>query len=205
MPRVTEEHLEARRRQILDAAVACFAHEGFHRTTIPNIAREAGLSAGAIYRYFESKDELIEAIADERHARERELLESVRGVSDPAAALAALAREFFGLLDDPDERLRRRVGVQVWAEALRNPAILALVRRGAGQPLAELTRVVRSAQQGGQLPAELDPAATARVLMSGFYGLVLQQAWDEEDVDVEAYLRAASAIIRAVTAQGTSG
>jgi AcrR family transcriptional regulator len=205
MPRVTEEHLEARRRQILDAAVACFARDGFHRTTIPDIAREAGLSAGAMYRYFESKDELIEAIADERHAREREGLESVRGVSDPAAALAALAREFFGLLDDPDERLRRRVGVQVWAEALRNPAILALVRRGAGQPLAELTRVVRSAQQGGQLPAELDPAATARVLMSAFYGLVLQQAWDEEDVDVEAYLRAASAIIRAVTAQGTSG
>jgi AcrR family transcriptional regulator len=201
MPRVTEEHLEARRRQILDAAVACFARDGFHRTTIPDIAREAGLSAGAMYRYFESKDELIEAIADERHARERELLESVRGIADPAEALAALAQEFFRLLDDPDERLRRRVGVQVWAEALRNPAILALVRRGSGQPLAELTRVVRDAQRAGQLPAELDPTATARVLMSAFYGLVLQQAWDE-DVDVEAYLGAASAIIGAVAAQG---
>ena len=197
MPRVTEEHLEARRRQILDAAVACFAREGFHRTTIPDIAREAGLSAGAMYRYFESKDELIEAIADERHARERALLERAREASDPGEALAALAGDFFGLLQDPDERLRRRVGIQVWAEALRNPAILALVRRGTGQPLAELVRIVREAQRRRELPTALDPTAAARVMLSVFYGLVLQQAWDEE-VDVEAYLDSVRAIIEAM-------
>jgi AcrR family transcriptional regulator len=201
MPRVTNEHLEARRRQILDAAVACFAREGFHRTTIPDIAREAGLSTGAMYGYFESKDELIDAIAEERHARERAVLATARDAPDPRDALQALAAEFLGSLSDPDEQLQRRIGIQVWAEALRNPAILALVRRGVSAPHAELTRVVRAAQQRGEFPSDVDPGAAARVMISVFYGLVLQQAWDET-VDVEAYLDAVRAIIEAMTRHG---
>jgi TetR/AcrR family transcriptional regulator, transcriptional repressor of aconitase len=70
VPKVSEEHLDARRRQIVDAAIVCFARDGFHRATMQDICREARLSPGAIYRYFSGKDEIVEAIADERHARE---------------------------------------------------------------------------------------------------------------------------------------
>src|SRR5919112_312688 len=62
MPKVTEEHVEARRRQIVSAALRCFAREGFHRTTMQDIFREADLSPGAVYSYFKGKDELIVAI-----------------------------------------------------------------------------------------------------------------------------------------------
>ena len=62
MPKVTEEHVAARRRQILSAALRCFARQGFHRTTMQDIFREADLSPGAVYSYFGSKDELIAAI-----------------------------------------------------------------------------------------------------------------------------------------------
>ena len=48
MPKVTEAHLEARRQQVLDPAFACFARQGFHQTTMDDICREAGLSAGAL-------------------------------------------------------------------------------------------------------------------------------------------------------------
>jgi len=65
MPRVTEEHLAARRRQILDAAVTCFARQGLHRTTMQDIFREAELSPGAVYRYFPSKEAILRAIAEE--------------------------------------------------------------------------------------------------------------------------------------------
>jgi AcrR family transcriptional regulator len=47
IPRVNQKHLEARREQILEAAIECFAHNGFHRTTMQDIMREAGLSVGA--------------------------------------------------------------------------------------------------------------------------------------------------------------
>src|SRR5262245_4718474 len=68
MPKVTEEHVEARRRQILAAALRSFARDGFHRTTMQDIFREADLSPGAVYSYFEGKDELIRAIIGEMMA-----------------------------------------------------------------------------------------------------------------------------------------
>ncbi|MCH8191827.1 MAG: helix-turn-helix transcriptional regulator [Chloroflexi bacterium] len=50
MPKITQAHLEARRQQILDAAFACFARQGFRQTTMQDIFREADLSAGAMHR-----------------------------------------------------------------------------------------------------------------------------------------------------------
>jgi len=70
MPRVTDAHRESRRRQILDASIDCFAREGFHRTSMSHIIAEAGVSTGTIYLYFTSKEEIVEAIAEERHALE---------------------------------------------------------------------------------------------------------------------------------------
>lgn len=67
MPRVSEAYLRARRRQIVDAAIECFARHGFHRATMQDIVRQAQLSPGAIYRYFATKEEIIEAIAGDVH------------------------------------------------------------------------------------------------------------------------------------------
>src|SRR3954470_18901979 len=61
MPRVSEEHLERRRRQILDAARRCFVRKGVHETSMQDIFAESGLSAGAVYRYFKSKNEIVAA------------------------------------------------------------------------------------------------------------------------------------------------
>ena len=63
MPRVSEAHLAARRQQILDAARVCFTRNGFHATSMQDVIAEAGLSVGAVYRYFRSKEELVAAIA----------------------------------------------------------------------------------------------------------------------------------------------
>lgn len=200
MPKVSEEHLDARRRQILDAAVACFARDGFHRATMQDICREAKLSPGAIYRYFTSKNELIEAIADVRHAREAEFAAGALDIGEGAEALHALGRAFLRSLDDPDERRRRKLGVQVWAEALLNPEIHKLVMRGIELPLTVIPQLVRQAQEKGQIDRGLDPDALARVMLAMFQGFILQQAWDER-VDVLAYLETAEAFIDALLAE----
>ena len=62
MPKVSEERLEAKRQSILQAAVACFARDGFHNTTMSDIASMAGVSDGLAYRYFSGKDEIIEEV-----------------------------------------------------------------------------------------------------------------------------------------------
>jgi AcrR family transcriptional regulator len=197
MPKVSEEHLDARRRQIVDAAIVCFARDGFHRATMQDICREAGLSAGAVYRYFSSKDDLVEAIADERHAREAEFAEGAREIGEGVEALHALGRAFFSSLADPDERRRRRLGVQVWAEALLNPGIHKLVMRGIDLPLTVIPQLVREAQEKGELDRSLDPDALARVMLAMFQGYILQQAWDEH-LDVASYLETAEAFVDAL-------
>ena len=74
MPKVSKEHSEARRRQIIDAAYQCFARKGFHQTTMRDIYEEAGLSPGAVYHYFDSKDEIIQASFDFDYLRSQSIV-----------------------------------------------------------------------------------------------------------------------------------
>ena len=187
MPKVSEEHVAARRRQIVDAAVECFSRDGFHRATMQDIVAEAGLSPGAIYSYFASKDDIVEAIAAERHARERATIARAREAKDIGEGLRAVARAFFGALAEPDEQRRRRLWVQIWAEALRDPRMLATARRGIDEPRKLFAQAVREAQQRGELPAHVDPDAFGRLAISLFLGFVLQQAWDPR-VELEPYV-----------------
>jgi hypothetical protein len=113
------------------------------------------------------------------------------------AALELLAREFLGQLQDPEERASRRVGIQVWAEALSNDNILPLMRRGVDEPRKLLAGMIRSAQDRGEVLANLDPDALARMLIALFQGLVLQQAWDEQ-LDLESYVATLRAILQPV-------
>lgn len=64
MPKLKPDTQRARREHILDAAGACFARQGFHRTTIQDICREAVLSPGALYIYFDSKEALIAGLCE---------------------------------------------------------------------------------------------------------------------------------------------
>jgi len=196
MPKVNDEHRAARRQQILDAATACFTREGFHRTTMQDIVGEAGLSAGAVYGYFKSKDDIIEEISAERHARERELL-SRTGDLAPAEILRRLAREFLGSLSERKEQKRRRLGVQVWAEALREPRVMRLVRRGVDEPVRLLAGVVKDAQKRGEIPASLEPEAVARAIVALFHGFILQQSWDPR-VAVGPYLAVMETVVDAL-------
>jgi TetR/AcrR family transcriptional regulator, transcriptional repressor of aconitase len=187
MPKVSQSHLDARRQQILDAAVECFSRQGFHATTMQDIIREARLSAGAIYKYFSSKEELIEAIAERRHTRELALIQAAEIDGEITITVEKLIESFFHLLVDGEDRKERRLGIQLWSEALRNPRILRTVRKGVDQPRSTLTRLLEQAREQGDLLPEVEPEAMARVMIALFQGLVLQLAWDRS-VEVESLL-----------------
>ena len=185
MLRVSDAYRESKRRQILDASIECFAREGFHRTSMAQIIAEAGVSAGTIYLYFDSKVEIIEAIAEERHALESALGATALANPDTRQALHDLAGGYLDWLADPIEQKRRRVTVQVWAEALRSDRVASIVRDGVGQR-QQVADFVRERQQQGHLVASLDPDAVSRVMLSLILGFVLQQAWDDT-IDVNGY------------------
>ncbi|MDN3351140.1 TetR/AcrR family transcriptional regulator [Actinomadura sp. DC4] len=196
MPKVSEEHLRARREEILDGAARCFARAGFHRTTVQDIAAETGLSPGLVYRYFADKDDMVAAIATRWHEHNERRLH----VDDPGT-LDAMAGSYLALLRsiaEPGERERVRLSLQVWAEALRAPRIHAVAREGVDTPREVITELLRAAQARGEVSPAPPPDGLARVFVAIYQGLELQTAWDE-GLDNEAYVRAVEALIVSLT------
>jgi AcrR family transcriptional regulator len=175
MPRVSQEHSEARRQQILAGARRCFSAGGFHATSMQDLLNEIGLSAGAFYRYFSGKEELIRTIATE----------SLNDVTDTLAAhlqrhdtplpelLASLPTAPISTLHDPD---LARLIVQVWTEAMRDDALADVVRAGLERLNALLETELTTRRERGELPAGADPAACARVILATLQGFILQRA-----------------------------
>ena len=194
MPRITRARADARRRQILDAALGCFARRGFHKTTMQDVVEHSGLSPGSIYCHFSGKRDIIVAVVEERHRRERALLQRALEKQSFAEAVDQLAADFIAALSTPDERAWRRLAVQIWAESLHDRRLAVTVRDGVEVPKAILAQMVQRAKARGELPRTLDADAMARLLIAFFQGLVLQLTWDGT-VDTQLCLAALKALI----------
>lgn len=194
MPKISETKREGRRQQILEAALACFSEDGFHQTGMADIVKRSGLSHGAVYVYFQSKDDLIEALADDRHRREAVLNSVALGTGNPVERLRALVRIYTQWLTDPAGEKRRRVGIHGWAEALRNRRIRASVVEGIDVPRAIIAGLIERCQHDGLFKRELNADAIARLLVAMFQGFVLQKCWNEE-IDVDACMTALDEMI----------
>ena len=188
MPRVSDDHLAARRAQILQAAKECFAAQGFHRTSMADVLAASELSAGAVYRYFRSKDELIAAIAgqagDGLAAVTAEMV-AADPVPDPAGALLGVLAFVEGQAA-PGGSLR--IALQVWAEALRDERPRAQVGRMYGGLRDGLALVCRRNHEAGRLRADVDPEALGRALYSLVPGYVLQRLLLDDHPDPETYV-----------------
>ncbi|MEV0250865.1 TetR/AcrR family transcriptional regulator [Nocardia sp. NPDC050712] len=174
MPRVSEEHLERRRQQILSAARTCFARKGFHETSMQDVFAESGLSAGAVYRYFKSKNDIIAALATQTTVPLRALMtEQIR--VDPLPTPAELIRivaDHVVANSGPEGMVR--LAPQAWA--------LALVDEDAAQYVKEALRGMRGCWHeyaermvaAGWLPADADTHAVAAAIIGFLPGFILQ-------------------------------
>jgi AcrR family transcriptional regulator len=194
MPRITQARAQMRRRQIVEAALKCFARLGFHKTTMQDIVKQAKLSPGAIYCHFASKHAIIVAVVEERHHQERALVRRASRNENFASAFDDLVRDFISVLGNSEERAWRRLTIQLWAESLHDRRLAIAVRQGVDEPRAVLAGMVRRAKGRGELPQALNEDATARLLIAFFQGLVLQKAWDV-DVDTVACAEALATLI----------
>ncbi|HTB97759.1 MAG TPA: TetR/AcrR family transcriptional regulator [Terracidiphilus sp.] len=179
MPKVSEEYLQARCAEILDAAVSCFARSGFHKATMRDIVRKSGLSAGAIYNLFSSKEEIVAAIAARRHDEERRVFLDALEQPTAVRSLEAIRDYFLGELNNPKQRMRRRVTVQLWAEGQHDPQLKKVARDTFAKPYKLLREVFLQGQRRGDFSQRIDAGGMARFLIATFHGLVLQAEWDE--------------------------
>src|ERR1700752_2833835 len=169
MPKVSQAYRDQRRGHILAAARGCFVRGGVHQTSLQGLVAEAGMSSGAVYRYFPSKDAMIEAIAEQNLEAVVEVLrESLEKGHSVGAAMASV-------LDYTGSRHREdgfaAIAVLVWSEALRNPGLSSRLRKSNEAAAKALSERVRSV--GENHPA---PGTVAALLLCVLPGYLMQLA-----------------------------
>jgi TetR/AcrR family transcriptional regulator, repressor for uid operon len=182
-----------RRGHILAAAERAFVRQGFHAATMHDVAAEAEMSPGNLYRYFRSKEAIVGGLC--------------------ARDLAALADDFGGLTRSDDifgaiERMLRKqlvaeprqrfqLVVEIWAEATRNPDVAAICLAFDAQVRGGLTAVINSAKRNGVAAPQIDTSFAVRAMFTIGIGLFKRRA-HEADFNGEDELGLALGLISAV-------
>lgn len=189
------ELIELRKREIIVAATRLFAENGYHQTSIADIAGHLSIGHGTIYRYFENKRAILDRILDDLYTR---LLETALTDKAPDAArtldeyrgqIEHFARTFWGLYDsDPAVRMLLRHTDNVDPQLSRRVTafLTAAARVVAGY--------LENGRSRGFLAAGIDTEATARTLVALVFGSLLC-AREPIVGDRERYTRSAVSVI----------
>jgi AcrR family transcriptional regulator len=172
----TQKH-ESRKREILSICVDTFVEKGFHRTSMRDLCSALSMSPGGLYRYFSSKEEIIE----EMIRRDQTLLENafVEIPTDSSfksilRKMHAIGSQIFG------DKKSLSFYNQLYAEASVNPIVANVLKRQSDSITDRLELVVRRGQQRGEIIGSYDPRVLAIFIMSSFDGLAPRATVDGE-------------------------
>jgi TetR/AcrR family transcriptional regulator, repressor for uid operon len=174
MPRLKPETQAARSAHILDAAERCFARTGFHATTMNDICREAAVSAGALYIYFESKEGLIAGLCERERARLTDDLATIAQAPDLVEALARLGQHYF--LEEP--RYKRVMLVEIGVESTRNTKVAEVFHQTDRFCLEAFQSLFTRAAAEGKIAPKLDLKTLSHVFATIGDGIMWRRAVD---------------------------
>ena len=169
-----------RRETILKAACGVFVRSGFHAASMKDICAAAGMSPGSVYRYFPSKDALIEALIEADQTRWAAAMDGLpieKGLLPALEALAELG------LRDLEDRGFLNVWVETAAEASRNSVVSARLRESYQALQGRLTSLIQASQR-----SETDPRVLSCLIFAAFDGLILRASFDPH-LDARALTR----------------
>ena len=143
-------------RHILDAAVVCFAKKGFHSTTTAEICREAGMSPGHVFHYFASKQEIIEAIAENDRVIFADIFAENVNEAKVVDSIVAIIRAVVKYITV--YHVSARLCIEINAEATRNPEIMKIFLENEKWNKKALTDLITIGIQNGEIAQDLQPA-----------------------------------------------
>jgi AcrR family transcriptional regulator len=197
VPKVSQAHLDARREQILDAATVCFARKGIRETTMQELCAEAGLSAGAIYRYFGGKQEILYAVFARHRADARGLGGDFEGSDDPLAVFRGLLGGMFELVERPELHDSHRLSLMVFGEAMRDPKVATSYSQLHRETAARMAGLFDALQAVGRVPAHIDVEYLVWHFVVLYQGFRVQKMLDPT-LDTERFKAVALSIFDAV-------
>ena len=176
MPRMAPAARAERRQQIIDAAWRCASRKGFSDLTIDEVCEEAGLSKGAFYGYFESKQALLLALLDEDAAALDELAEQLEGaeISD----VERLRRFTRATLERGEDAGRVQLRADLWAGMLTDAVVMERFSQAIARRRKRLKEWISRAVASGEL-AEVPANAFASILLALGDGLTLHAGLDQ--------------------------
>jgi AcrR family transcriptional regulator len=185
-----QERSEARRQQVLDAAIECFRRHGFHAASMQEISAAAGMSVGHIYHYFESKDAIIAAIVDQEVRQVAADFQRIGKAKDIVAAMLDHANNCFAhTIGDRNWSL----SFEIAAEAARNPNVRAIVQDAQERIRLIVRDTLEKAGVAPRSRANLD--ALIDVLRAMFAGLPIVAIYSPK-LNHDAMLRECRRVIK---------
>jgi TetR/AcrR family transcriptional regulator, repressor for uid operon len=167
-----DEAQAERRARILDAAERCFVRSGFHRTTMQDVAAEAKMSPGNLYRYFPSKDAIAGGLAERDRAEVAEDFNALAGTEDFIDSFARLGRKHF----EEKPREKAILCLEIWAEATRNPVFAAMTSAFECDIHGRMEALFRQAQERGLVAPDVDARSLATLVSTLADGLFVRRA-----------------------------
>ena len=185
MPKVSREHMTARRNEILDAAQRVFARNGYRGSSVAQIIKESGLSAGAIYSYFPSKEDLFRAVVDKNFSLRTSQMAREPGA--PPRSAGQLVIDLIGVLEEPIFTIAPQVWAEAATEAHAQEVVAGLMKGVVGAFVPELEQWAEAhPDRIAGNPREW-AAAVAPVMVAVVPGFIIQRMANP-DIDVQAFL-----------------
>ena len=167
--RIPDPELHARRRaEILQAAAQCFVARGFHAASMQDIAEQAGVSMGLLYRYFANKEAIITSFADLERDQMVAEIDAWAASADPLTDLPRLFRASVREAARPDDG---RIVAEVYSEALRNAALRRILVDHEARIVRALAEAIGAHQRAGRLASAADAVAIAGLILCMVDGL----------------------------------
>lgn len=195
MPKISDARRAERRSQILEAAWIAFQRQGLHATTMDDIIRASGLSAGAVYSYFPSKDVLILAAVTTSLAGLGALLRPIVTEVPPPPPDEMASRICAALtgFTERDGYDLKRIALLGWSEAQRNEQLRVTMRGVYGGFRDLLAGAAAHWRAAGLVDPSATPEEIARALLALVLGFVVQSAI-MADIEPDALARGMAAI-----------
>ena len=192
MPKISPAHEQQRRQQILAAAQACFARQGYRATSMDDVVRESGLSVGAIYSYFPSKEDLFLALAQQRTEEILGYMNQLFRQPGPLSDKTQQAIDYFFNSLSQDLVPLARMNMEFWSEAAKSDRLHERQQMRCDAVRQFFGWLLSQAQAEGHVRTDIDVDAAAELLMALNEGILMLSVSGVRQVSLEA-LKAAYA------------
>lgn len=182
MPKVDDEHKESRKEQILRAAFECFGSKGFHQTSMRDICEKANLSAGAVYNYFDGKDDIIASLSSQSRNFAEHLLQDIEKSDSKNEAIKKILQRISQVLLTQKEQGELNIKIHLWSEALQSPKVAEIFEENFTHMIDQTVGCLDgvSGSEFGH-SSELSSRDIAKLIIAVYQGAVLQSFFAPHD------------------------